>query len=683
MQILATHVTMQNPENVDQVTPRGADASRAVGKPAAEYELLHAAVVRQLNALQPGDGLPALANVERAVALELGAAAFHDFGHGSLLELISGSSSLVALASQLSVAGAATPEAGIGWGAVRGKGALTCKDLVGQVLASLPSGVSSDIKEAAVADILCRQSGGTPVEKLCLGCSLADLVAAAEEAAAAAPGEHKQHGASADMIIGAATLLSSVSPYSAVAPQGVGSMLGSLAENEEASAACLSLTAAPTLTDLLSWSQWAAAFEPSLGPLPQFLRHRRELADEFRVLATADGRLLKLPPHGTMDVISEALQAGYPEAAVAALLSVIADNRSLELSPVPRLVTAVTKGMQKASGTHRSNGNLEADGESPEAAAVLVCLRAIALLPEELRSPVAEAVFLPALTNMTCKRTLHRLLAEAAAVYGSDEERVALKGLGLKLKVAAWSDLSVAVWHSFGKPDGGNAGTSEALSGTSKGNDLSRVAAETPQTPPRKESPSWLAPIRSLEASKTARVILEHPSGVDDSSSGSEEVRPSFVGACDTGGGADGGSSGLEEVTEAEARVERIRRSRGVLPDSEAADESVPELQRILGNTCDKISSDLYSEDSHFVMELIQNADDNKYDVAQGIDPTLCFIVGKASITVLNNEVGFSHDNIKALCSAGDSLKEKKAGYIGQVRDPSGVFSSRRLGGSC
>jgi len=36
--------------------------------------------------------------------------------------------------------------------------------------------------------------------------------------------------------------------------------------------------------------------------------------------------------------------------------------------------------------------------------------------------------------------------------------------------------------------------------------------------------------------------------------------------------------------------------------------------QERLGRSLERLSSDLYSKDTHFVLELIQNADDNSYD---------------------------------------------------------------------
>ena len=90
------------------------------------------------------------------------------------------------------------------------------------------------------------------------------------------------------------------------------------------------------------------------------------------------------------------------------------------------------------------------------------------------------------------------------------------------------------------------------------------------------------------------------------------------------------------------------------------------------GRGLQRLSKELYSKDTHFVLELIQNADDNSYNKsllsAGPVDlPALKFIIGPDSVTVLNNEVGFSERNIRAICDVGRSTKgAHHSGYIGQ-----------------
>ena len=77
------------------------------------------------------------------------------------------------------------------------------------------------------------------------------------------------------------------------------------------------------------------------------------------------------------------------------------------------------------------------------------------------------------------------------------------------------------------------------------------------------------------------------------------------------------------------------------------------------------VAEDLYSKESHFVLELVQNADDNSYK--PGVDPSLSFRMETDCLVVVNNESGFEEKNVKALCSAGESSKSNdKGGYIGE-----------------
>lgn len=70
-----------------------------------------------------------------------------------------------------------------------------------------------------------------------------------------------------------------------------------------------------------------------------------------------------------------------------------------------------------------------------------------------------------------------------------------------------------------------------------------------------------------------------------------------------------------------------------------------------LGRALARLSTDLYSKDSHFVLELIQNADDNLYP--PGVTRAVEFLLGADRVTLLNNELGFGERNVRALCDIG------------------------------
>ena len=63
------------------------------------------------------------------------------------------------------------------------------------------------------------------------------------------------------------------------------------------------------------------------------------------------------------------------------------------------------------------------------------------------------------------------------------------------------------------------------------------------------------------------------------------------------------------------AVVEQIRRDEfGIgVALGEDGERLMRKQQERLGRSLDRLSRDLYSKDTHFVLELIQNADDNDY----------------------------------------------------------------------
>ena len=119
---------------------------------------------------------------------------------------------------------------------------------------------------------------------------------------------------------------------------------------------------------------------------------------------------------------------------------------------------------------------------------------------------------------------------------------------------------------------------------------------------------------------------------------------------------------------ECQAVVDSIRRD-----DFGIGIEFPPEHRQMIekqrsreGRGLHRLSSELYSKDTHFVLELVQNADDNRYNENLST-PSIAFFVNVDKIEVCNNEVGFEERNIRALCDVGKSTKGKQRyGYIGK-----------------
>lgn len=86
---------------------------------------------------------------------------------------------------------------------------------------------------------------------------------------------------------------------------------------------------------------------------------------------------------------------------------------------------------------------------------------------------------------------------------------------------------------------------------------------------------------------------------------------------------------------------------------------------RYLANRC-SLSRQLYDKETHFLLELIQNAEDNTYS---GVTPSLTFTYKRGSLRVDCNETGFTESNVRAICKIGESTKAghgKSARYVGE-----------------
>lgn len=91
-------------------------------------------------------------------------------------------------------------------------------------------------------------------------------------------------------------------------------------------------------------------------------------------------------------------------------------------------------------------------------------------------------------------------------------------------------------------------------------------------------------------------------------------------------------------------------------------------LHTTLTSAIQKLASDIYSSSSRFVVELIQNADDNSYEsqvlpsfhLELNLRPTGGYVLSS------NNEVGFRNANVVALCDIGGSTKTDAEVHIGR-----------------
>ncbi|KAK9425919.1 putative Heterokaryon incompatibility domain-containing protein [Seiridium unicorne] len=98
---------------------------------------------------------------------------------------------------------------------------------------------------------------------------------------------------------------------------------------------------------------------------------------------------------------------------------------------------------------------------------------------------------------------------------------------------------------------------------------------------------------------------------------------------------------------EAREHIQQIRSQKGL----NGYETDVSDLE----NALQLLSDQLYQRPVHFLLELIQNADDNKYG---DVLPTLSINYQDHRLEVSCNELGFSKKNVESLCRIGSSTKQ-------------------------
>jgi hypothetical protein len=118
--------------------------------------------------------------------------------------------------------------------------------------------------------------------------------------------------------------------------------------------------------------------------------------------------------------------------------------------------------------------------------------------------------------------------------------------------------------------------------------------------------------------------------------------------------------------------ISNIRKNYGIKSDGTQSDDFAF-ISSNLKNAIEQLSTGLYGKDIHFILELIQNAEDNNYS---NVSPDLKFVVldddptqtpgSDGCLCVFNNESGFEKSNVESISQIGKSTKTKIQGYIGE-----------------
>ena len=125
---------------------------------------------------------------------------------------------------------------------------------------------------------------------------------------------------------------------------------------------------------------------------------------------------------------------------------------------------------------------------------------------------------------------------------------------------------------------------------------------------------------------------------------------------------------------EAKQHVEQIRRERFWLDDASRKPSENP-LMAMLRRALSQLATGIFEHAHHYVFELTQNADDNRYP--EHADRFLKFVLleddptatpgSRGCLCVLNDETGFEQKHVESLCDIGNSTKQgDREGYIGE-----------------
>ncbi|KAI0530079.1 hypothetical protein GGR58DRAFT_494730 [Xylaria digitata] len=119
-----------------------------------------------------------------------------------------------------------------------------------------------------------------------------------------------------------------------------------------------------------------------------------------------------------------------------------------------------------------------------------------------------------------------------------------------------------------------------------------------------------------------------------------------------------------ETSEEAQAHIAEIRKKKGF--DNKSGDENcnVDDLEAAL----DILSAELYQQSTHFLLELIQNADDCSYDncSSEHKDPVIDITYWNNRLRIDYNEDGFTKKDVEAICRIKKSTKQTTESKIGE-----------------
>ncbi|XP_050398302.1 uncharacterized protein LOC126816138 isoform X1 [Patella vulgata] len=634
-----------------------------------------------------------LCRIEEKMTSEMGASEFSDVGFGRFLSFITTDADAKNLLSECggSILGSSMSGVDTAGGVF--------KPSHSDVLVFIRQCSNSGIQQAVdIENALCNQFKVREVKQLGYG-STSTLISASSKS-----GRHRAN----DYMVIYEGSLTPASRSTSAGPKQMG-CLG----HQTKDTALLMLHNCPLLTDMIQWTHWSLVFEPELGPLKDFVqkyggKHMIKLEGDSKIittdifaLETKPGVLLKLSGQSTTEQFCKALERTDVIETSGHLVSLIVCNKGVENTPIALLANQMKTTLFKL---HSEAPSHMQGGEKYRDPAVDFVLHCLSVLPKQILYATATQIFLEPLSSVVGSTKSKTLLLKAC---NNQHQETCLEEMGCLFGIGEWSQ-NLLHKATPRKCDIEIIGDEFAADLVDESEDEEPIEIESDsdvsflsddEGDKVISTPAVVPPVvETIELSEDDKPIIlsdEPDSTVEefetketektsDEDSKLEDGEREKVEDVEIKDGDKGDVEDAEKKEKAEEKeeeifvephqafVELIRKEEfGVGIELNADGQRLIKIhQERQGRSLDRLSKDLYSKDTHFVLELIQNADDNSYSdevVNSTQGPSVKFVVDESCITLLNNEVGFKEKEIKALCDVGCSTKGKhKYGYIGQ-----------------
>ncbi|CAF3365211.1 unnamed protein product [Rotaria sp. Silwood2] len=384
---------------------------------------------------------------------------------------------------------------------------------------------------------------------------------------------------------------------------------------------CEYLSKCPLLVDITSWCHWNRLYMQEKGHIKEFLhRNKSKLSNMLWLEITKHNKqLVLLSKTSDIQKFEKDLLRIHLKEAAAHLLSMAIRERDCTRLPIARLRTIMKQWFEVLKQSNKASISSHDPIEH--------ILNFLCFLPFPFSSSLVQQLILePADHLFPNFRSILWKLARKDLV-----RKLHLEELGLTLGIDEWTQ------DLYNEETYLSEGTIDASS-----DETVTIMESYEDQNPREENKSLQSSIDTIHAPKKEKITTSL-NLISNDTANNDSIEP------------------LEHIKE-------IRKSLGKNTRSNNEDQEVVDnLQDLLGECLKKLADDLYSDQGHFVLELIQNADDNNYSkLNDNSTPKLKFIINNKQITIYNNENGFQREHVKAICSVGKSTKGKhKEGYCG------------------